>query len=227
MKYLFYYMDKKEGWEGDSDTDRTQNPKELEDTYLGPYLLEEFVLKTNKKWIFKGIHPSLDLPICIKVLRPDVKGLKVFSDEIENLKALSHSNLEQIFDRGEYEGYHYLISRFVKGRNLREEIESGRRFSLEDVLEIANSVLGALDYANRAEHPHTDVKLKNIILENGECNDKPLSERVNVVDFGPWDPDDVTRNHVSGTAGDLRLLLYNLENLKQNLITWLKNLIVT
>ncbi len=208
---------------GDSDTGGVQNPNELVGTSLGKYPIKEFAQETNKKWIYRGYHPSLNLDICIKVLRPSWVGLKVFLDEIDNLKELHHPNIEQIFDADVDGGYHYLVSRWVEGKNLREEVESGRRFSLENVLDIAGSVLGALDYAHKEDCPHTDVKLENTILEGD--NNRPLSERVCVVDFGPWDADDVTRNHVSGTAGVLRVLLDNQENPEQKIPIRLENIL--
>jgi len=197
-------MDKEEGFGGL--IDENEDPLRFVGTNLGGYVCGEFERETNKKWLYKGRHPRLRIDICIKVLKPKIRK-DSFLGEIKNLEGLNHRNIERIFDAGKDRGYDYVVTEWVKGKNLRESIDDGVNFSQEEVLELGCSILEALDYSDKREHPHTDVKLENIILEENGENDRPFSERVHVVDFGPWNSDNPARDHVSGTAGVLRKLL--------------------
>lgn len=112
----------------------------------------------------------------------DWKTFELFEREVKTLKNLNHSNIPKYIDNFEIhedeDVYYFLVQDLIEGQNLYELIESGRRFSYEEVLSIFKSMLEILNYLHRLNPAliHRDIQPKNIILN-------PNNE-IFLVDFG-------------------------------------------
>jgi len=110
--------------------------------------------------------------VAIKVLRPEVAaavGPDRFLREIEIASKLTHPHILPLHDSGEAHGFLYYVMPFVAGESLRTKLKRERRLSLDEALDIACDVAGALDYAHGRGVVHRDIKPENILLEEGHA----------------------------------------------------------
>ncbi|RMH68991.1 MAG: serine/threonine protein kinase [Gemmatimonadetes bacterium] len=86
----------------------------------------------------------------------------------------------------------YLVQEFVEGKNLAQWVKEGRHFSETEVVRIALSLAGVLEYLQHRSPPiiHRDIKPSNIILtydnrpyliDFGAVRDQLLSERTRLM----------------------------------------------
>ena len=105
--------------------------------------------------------------IALKTLRPDLAETmeaERFLLEIEIAAALTHPHILPLYDSGEAAGIVYYVMPFVEGPTLRQRLQAEPRLPVEEAIEIARQVVGALDYAHRRGLVHRDIKPENIML---------------------------------------------------------------
>ncbi len=110
--------------------------------------------------------------VAIKVLRPDLAeaiGADRFLREIRTTANLSHPHILPLHDSGEAEGFLFYVMPFVKGESLRDRLEREGQLPIEDAVQIAREVAGALAYAHDEGVIHRDIKPANILLERGHA----------------------------------------------------------
>lgn len=110
--------------------------------------------------------------VAIKVLRPElaaVVGRERFLQEIEIVARLRHPHILPLHDSGVADNFQYYVMPFVEGESLRDRLTREKQLSIEDALEIAGHVAGALAYAHDRGVVHRDVKPENIMLEAGHA----------------------------------------------------------
>lgn len=79
---------------------------------------------------------------------------------------LTHPNIARVFDFGESEdtGEPYIAGEYVRGMTLQERIRRVAPFKLAVAVDIAASVVEALDYAHRAGVVHGDLRPQDVLL---------------------------------------------------------------
>ena len=117
--------------------------------------------------------------VAIKVIRSRLgrqrEFILMFLDETRVTMALTHRNIVQTFDAGEFEGRHYLVMELVEGislQHLLQELGGEELLPLDLVLFIGMEICSALDYAHgvrldddaRAGIIHRDVCPSNVLL---------------------------------------------------------------
>ncbi len=115
--------------------------------------------------------------VALKVLKKtdDQDRLQRFRQEARAASALNHPNILSVYEFGQYEDFHFIVTEFVKGKTLRRTL-SERRLPLQEVVEIAIQVGKALIVAHEAGVVHRDIKPENImVLPDGY---------IKVLDFG-------------------------------------------
>ena len=100
--------------------------------------------------------------------------VKRFDIEARTLARLTHPNIVQIYDYGFAEGSPYLITEYIDGGNLKQQI--GKPFSYNEAASILAPIADGLAYAHEHGVLHRDVKPANILLRK---NGQPL-----LTDFG-------------------------------------------
>ena len=133
--------------------------------------------------VYEGFDPFIERTVAIKTIKPEQPGqanagdvLARFRREAQAAGRLSHPNIVSIYEYGEEDGVAFIAMEFIKGKELKEYFESGRRFPTGEVARVMGEILGALEHAHRNGVTHRDIKPANvIILENGT---------VKVADFG-------------------------------------------
>jgi eukaryotic-like serine/threonine-protein kinase len=107
--------------------------------------------------------------ICVaKLLRPDQvtdeRALRDLGREAEVLERLAHPVIVRGFD-AVLDGPHpHVLIEHLEGPSLRRLIRRGGPLPLQQLLPLALHVAGALQYLNREEVVHLDVKPDNIVM---------------------------------------------------------------
>jgi serine/threonine-protein kinase len=110
--------------------------------------------------------------VALKTLRPEVAmalGRDRFLREIRLAARLQHPNILPVYDSGDAGGVLYYVMPYVEGESLRDRLDREPQLPLDDALQIAREVAGALAYAHGHDVVHRDIKPENIMLSGGHA----------------------------------------------------------
>jgi len=156
------------------------NPDKIK---IGRYKVLEELGRGGMGVVYRGQDPILEREVAIKVLPPkklaSPNALNRFMREARLSARLDHPNIVRLYDIGEEQGVYHLVMEFVRGRSLRDIIESRQSVEEIDIPEncrIFLQVCQAIEHAHHQQIIHRDIKPDNIMV-----NDK---NQVKVMDFG-------------------------------------------
>jgi beta-lactam-binding protein with PASTA domain/tRNA A-37 threonylcarbamoyl transferase component Bud32 len=104
----------------------------------------------------------------------DEQFVERFRREASAAAGLQHQNVVGVFDRGTYDGTHYIAMEFVEGASLKDLIDRG--LSVPEAVEIVRQVLAGARYAHARGIVHRDLKPQNVLVDS--------EGRARVADFG-------------------------------------------
>ncbi len=115
--------------------------------------------------------------VALKVLASELAaliGAERFLKEIEVTANLQHPHILPLFDSGVAQGpggsrFLYYVMPYVEGETLRTRLQREKQLGVDDAVELAKSVAGALDYAHRRGVIHRDIKPENVLLHDGQA----------------------------------------------------------
>jgi serine/threonine-protein kinase len=120
----------------------------------------------------------LNRRVALKFLHPrfaqDEQFVERFRREASAAAGLQHPNVVGVFDRGTFDGTHYIAMEYVEGASLKELIERG--LSVGEAVEIVRQVLAGVRYAHERGIVHRDLKPQNVLVDS--------EGRARVTDFG-------------------------------------------
>jgi eukaryotic-like serine/threonine-protein kinase len=120
----------------------------------------------------------LDRRVALKFLHDrfaqDEQFVERFRREASSAAGLQHPNVVGVFDRGTYDGSHYIAMEYVEGASLNDLIERG--LSVPEAVEIVRQVLAGARYAHAHGIIHRDLKPQNVLVD--------AEGRARVTDFG-------------------------------------------
>jgi serine/threonine-protein kinase len=129
--------------------------------------------------VYVGRDTRLDRLVAIKLLNKrferNADNIRRFVQEAKAASALNHPNILTIFEIGEIDGSHYIVSEYIEGRTLRDLMRS-EKLELRTIIDIVSQIAGALAAAHKARIVHRDIKPENIIVRDDGY--------VKVLDFG-------------------------------------------
>ncbi|RMG14119.1 MAG: serine/threonine protein kinase, partial [Planctomycetota bacterium] len=141
---------------------------ELIGKQLGQFQIKEELGRGGMAVVYKGYQPSLDRWVAIKTLPRDFAGnremVSRFHREAEAMVSLNHTNIVQIIDKGEDQGYYFFAMEFVEGPTLKELLKQGT-LRVHLLYDIAIQVAEGLAYAHKKGIVHRDIKPANIFWE--------------------------------------------------------------
>jgi serine/threonine protein kinase len=127
--------------------------------------------------------PPMNRDVALKTLlqMPDQMSLQLFYKECEVLKSMSHPNIVEIFDMGEFDdGGHkkpYFVMPLLRGQPLDEIIRnSSHRLTVDRVVEIMSQTCRGLQAAHESGLIHRDLKPSNLFVMEDDA--------VKIIDFG-------------------------------------------
>ena len=135
---------------------------------LGPYKIERMLGRGGMGAVYAGLNEGTGERAAIKVLSPvlaDDPGFRErFKAEIETLKKLRHPNIVQLHGYGEHDGHLFYAMELVEGRNLQDELQSGRKFDWREVCRIGIAICQGLKHAHDVGVIHRDLKPANLLV---------------------------------------------------------------
>jgi serine/threonine protein kinase len=152
-------------------------------THLGRYEIVGDLGCGAMGMVFEARDPLIGRSVAIKTLvchgeAPDAGGAceRRFLDEARCAGRLNHPNIVTIYDVGRDGVMAYIAMEFLKGRSLRELLDSGVMLDPDRIADIASQIGDGLAFAHAHDVVHCDVKPDNImVLDNGT---------VKIADFG-------------------------------------------
>lgn len=138
---------------------------------LPAYQFDSLVAKGGMGAVYKATQTSLDRPVAVKVLPPELGESAEFRHSFEKeaklMARLNHPNLISVYDFGEIEGMLYIVMEFVDGATLYEKTYGGH-LEQKEALDVTIAICNGLANAHEAGILHRDIKPANIfITENG------------------------------------------------------------
>jgi tetratricopeptide (TPR) repeat protein/tRNA A-37 threonylcarbamoyl transferase component Bud32 len=110
--------------------------------------------------------------VALKVLRPElsvVLGAERFLQEIRVTANLQHPHILPLYDSGDAGGLLFYVMPWVEGETLRAKLEREKQLSIDETLEIAKAVAGALEFAHQRGVIHRDIKPENVLFQAGQA----------------------------------------------------------
>ena len=151
--------------------------------YIGRYLLKEVIGRGGMGLVYRAHDPVVRRDVALKTIRgmPDKTALELFRKECSVLASLSHPNIVEIFDIGEFEeegeSKPYFVMPLLPGTNLADLIRNaGQRLTVERTVEIALQTCRGLHIAHENGVVHRDLKPSNIFVMQDDS--------VKIIDFG-------------------------------------------
>ena len=147
---------------------------------MGHYQIKELLGRGGMAIVYKGIQPSLNREVAIKVLPQHMAGrqdlIARFERESSIIAGLTHPNIIQIIDRGIHEDHYYIVMEYLGGSSLDGIIEK-KQLPIYQVVNIALQVARAMEYAHSKGVIHRDIKPANVLLSSDY-------QAVKITDFG-------------------------------------------
>jgi serine/threonine protein kinase len=137
-------------------------------TFAG-YRIESLIGRGGMGVVFKATDLSLDRPVALKLIAPELAEDERFRDrflkEPRLAASLDHPNVVPIYEAGEHDGQLYLAMRYVEGSDLGSVLGSEGTLAPDEALWVLGQIAAALDQAHRRGLVHRDVKPANVLLD--------------------------------------------------------------
>ncbi len=203
----------------------------------GKYKLEKILRTTSKSWVFEAREIgelSPERSVAIKILKPG-QGLEresQFRKEVSRLAVLdTHKNIATLYNSGisnlsalraeNKTKFFYAAMELVPGKDLEQQIKDGRKFSLEEILNISQDVCDTSMYIKEKVGGHYDLKLKNIKFKHK----KESENKIYVLDFGGRLRESEFSNDVLGVCSIFKELLKHRENPEEKIPNGLEKIV--
>lgn len=136
------------------------------------YVIQSEIGRGGMATVYLAEDRKLERQVAIKVLSSELAGSlgpERFKREIGIVAQFNHPNILGVHDSGEADGLLYYVMPFVEGESLRDRLEREQQLPIEDAVQIACEVAGALGYAHARHVVHRDIKPENILLSSGHA----------------------------------------------------------
>ncbi len=146
---------------------------------VGRFQVESELGRGSMGVVYKGTHPSLNIPVAIKVVTDHSGNLALrqrFEREAASIATLNHPGIVRLYDFDHDRDQLFMVMEYVQGRGLDSWIREMGPFRLELALDVFQQVLAAVQAAHEHGVVHRDLKPENILIS--------AQGKVKVLDFG-------------------------------------------
>ena len=136
---------------------------------LGKYRIDAIVGTGGFAWVYKAYDPELDIPVALKILKPQYAGDDKFEErfrrEASTAAKLRHPNIIKIYAVGrEGEAVYFAMDYLPQGLADRLNVMSTLPESM--LIRTGIDVASALGFAHREGVIHRDIKTDNILFDD-------------------------------------------------------------
>jgi eukaryotic-like serine/threonine-protein kinase len=145
---------------------------QLRELLEGRYRIERELGRGGMAVVYLAEDVKHDRQVAIKVLDAALGravGEERFLREIAIAAKLSHPRIVPLLDSGSTGGVLYYVMPFVRGESLRARLDREKQLPVEEALDLARQVAGALAHAHDHGVVHRDIKPENILLSGSEA----------------------------------------------------------
>ena len=144
------------------------------------FLLDKEVHRGGMASLFSATKAGIDVPILLKIPRvgkdQPVESLIGFETELTILRALNSPYVPKYLGAGSMATQPYIAMERVNGRPLEDFIKEGKKFSIEEVIQIGADLAQAVQSLHSQDAIHLDIKPENILLDE--------YGKLTLIDFG-------------------------------------------
>lgn len=130
--------------------------------------------------VYLAMDTILNREVAIKILRGELSSDPVtllrFQREANAASKLNHPNVVDVYDVGEYEGRHYIVMEYVRGRTLKQLISQRGALDKKEAVDIMIQLTSAVQHAHVNHIIHRDIKPQNVLVKDDGT--------VKITDFG-------------------------------------------
>ena len=135
-------------------------------TRLGAYEIVGLLGAGGMGEVYRALDTRLNRPVAIKFLPPelaDASARRRFQQEAKTTSALNHPHILTVYEAGEFEDRHYLVTEFIDGGTLVDWVQAASR-PWRQIVELLVGVADGLAAAHARGILHRDVKPANILV---------------------------------------------------------------
>lgn len=149
-------------------------PDNLIGQVIGNYQIISEIGRGGMAIVYKAFQTSLNRYVAIKVLPPYFQHTEEFLDRFkrEALAAaqMQHPNIVQIYETGEWNGYHYIVMEYVDGESLHTIMQKRGALDINTAFNLVAQIGSALDYAHTtATDRHRGYSKRKIRFNDADC----------------------------------------------------------
>jgi Protein kinase domain len=147
---------------------------------IGPYQIGAEVGRGGMGRVYRALDTRLHRTVALKALphdlATDASGRERLRREARAAAGLTHPGICTVHALEEIDGQLYLVTEFIEGRTLRQEIQHGPPPSPAQGLDGARQLAAALASAHAMGVVHRDLKPENVM--------RATDGRIKILDFG-------------------------------------------
>jgi eukaryotic-like serine/threonine-protein kinase len=137
--------------------------------HLGRFRVDSNVGSGGFAWVYKGYDPELDIPVAIKILKPQYAGEEAFETRFRTEAAtaakLRHPNIIRILAVGREDTAVYFVMDFLP-TGLDDRLRIMGTLPEMLLIRMGMDVAAALAFAHREGVIHRDIKTDNILYDD-------------------------------------------------------------
>jgi serine/threonine-protein kinase len=137
--------------------------------HLGRFRIDALVGSGGFAWVYKGYDPELDVPVALKVLKPQFAGDEMFEQrfrrEASTAAKLRHPNIIKILAVGREGDAVYFVMDYLS-QGLVDRLRVMGTLPEHMLVRMGFDVASALGFAHRQGVIHRDVKVDNIMFDD-------------------------------------------------------------
>lgn len=144
------------------------------------YMLVKSLGEGGMADVYLAIDTILNREVAIKILRGELSSDPVtlvrFQREANAASKLNHPNVVDVYDVGEFEGRHYIVMEYIRGRTLKQLISQRGALDKKEAVDIMIQLTSAVQHAHENHIIHRDIKPQNVLVKDDGT--------IKITDFG-------------------------------------------